>query len=119
MRSLTIVFGTLAVVLVAVGLYGLISFSVALRQREIGVRLALGASPVMVLGMVLRSALLLIGVGVLIGAPASWLASRLLARLVYGLGAGDVMVGVISILLLFLVGAAKLNPVMAIMWSDR
>ena len=124
MRGLTTVLGILAVVLVAVGLYGLMSFSIATRKREIGVRLALGASPALVLGMVLRSALRLIAVGVVIGVPASWLASRLIARLVYGLGAADLIVGAIAIGLLFPVGvaaaaiparrAATLNPVTAI-----
>ena len=124
MRLLTVVFSVLALLLVAVGVYGLMSFSVATRTREIGVRLALGASPQSVLAMVLRSALRLVAFGVIAGVPAAWLASRLVRRLIYGLGPADLVVAAIAVAIVIGVGviaaalparrAARLDPVSAI-----
>jgi len=82
-------FAVLAVLLAAVGLYGLLSYAVSRRNREIGVRMALGAGRSSVLRMVLQDGVRLTLVGVGIGAVASALAARALGRLLYGIGPTD------------------------------
>src|SRR5262249_17307278 len=74
----------IAISLAAVGLYGMLAYSVGRRQREFGVRMALGAAPSTVVAMILREALLLIGVALMIGIPGALGFSRLLRELVYG-----------------------------------
>jgi putative ABC transport system permease protein len=95
-------FGFVAVVLVAVGLYGVLSASVTERSREIGVRLALGAQRRDVLFLILRQGLSLTVVGVSIGLLASWAVTRLLTKLLYGVSATDpfVFAGVALLLVL-------------------
>ena len=94
-------FGFVAVVLVAVGLYGVLSSSVAERTRELGVRLALGAQKRDVLYLILRQGLALTLAGVSIGLLASWAVTRLLTNLLYGVSATDPLVfgGVASLLI--------------------
>jgi putative ABC transport system permease protein len=94
-------FGFVAVVLVAVGLYGVLSASVTERTREIGVRLALGAQRRDVLYLILRQGLALTLAGVSIGLLASWAVTRLLTILLYGVSATDPLVfgGVGSLLI--------------------
>jgi predicted permease len=82
-------FGILAFSLTAVGLYGLISYTVAQRTREMGIRLALGADRISILNMVIRNGMLLACMGVLIGLAAAFLATRLVAGLLYGVGPTD------------------------------
>ena len=94
------VFAFVAVVLVAVGLYGVLSASVTERTREIGVRLALGAQRRDVLYLILRQGLKLTLAGVSLGLLASWAVTRLLTKLLYGVSATDPLVfgGVASFL---------------------
>lgn len=82
-------FAVLALVLAATGIYGVISYAVSLRRREIGVRMALGASPLAVLRMVLRRGLGLIGIGLVAGVGLSWIGSRLMESLVHGVEPQD------------------------------
>ena len=82
-------FGAMALTLAAVGLYGVMAYSVGRRTREIGVRKALGADGRDVLAMVLRQAVALIGAGAVLGLVAGFLSSRLLTDLVYGLEPTD------------------------------
>ena len=89
MRLLTAIFGAIALLLAAIGLYGLMSYSVALRTREIGVRLALGARPSGVMRMIVGSALRMVAIGVIAGLPIAWFASRLITRLVFGVTPSD------------------------------
>jgi putative ABC transport system permease protein len=77
------------VFLAAVGLYGLISYSVTQRTREIGIRMALGAQRRNAMGMVLRQALVLALIGTGIGSIGAVLAARLLSGLVYGVSVRD------------------------------
>jgi predicted permease len=87
--SLSTVFGFLATILAAVGLYGLMAYSVVQRTREIGIRMALGAAQTDVVWMVMRDVLLLVVVGVAVGIPASLGLARIIKSQLYGLSAHD------------------------------
>ena len=96
-----IAFAVAALLLAAVGLYGLISYTVSQRTREIGVRMALGGRSRDVQGMVLREGLVLSGTGLVIGLLAALAAGQLIARYLYGVGATDVRTyAVVSLLLI-------------------
>jgi putative ABC transport system permease protein len=82
-------FGGLAFLLTAVGLYGVISYTVAQRTREMGIRLALGADRNAILGMVVKNGTLLACTGTLIGLAAAFLLTRLMASLLFGVGPTD------------------------------
>ncbi|HXZ18798.1 MAG TPA: FtsX-like permease family protein, partial [Candidatus Acidoferrales bacterium] len=82
-------FGLLALLLAAVGLSGVMGYSVAQRRQEIGLRLALGAQPAEILRMVLRQGLLLAAVGMAIGLGAALALARLATSLLYGVSATD------------------------------
>ena len=87
--SLTGVFGLLAVAVACLGLYGTVSYSVARRTNEIGVRLALGASLAAVRWMVLREAIILIGIGACAGLALAIASLRAVGALLYGLSPRD------------------------------
>jgi predicted permease len=87
--ALTSGFGSLALILASVGIYGVMAYSVAQRTNEIGIRLALGAIPRQVLAMVLREASRLAAAGVAAGVAASLLLSRLVASMLYGIAPHD------------------------------
>jgi len=88
---LTSLFGVLALILASVGLYGVMSYLVARRTAEIGVRMALGATQASVLAMVLRGALWQVLLGVGLGIPAALVAGRLMASQLYGVGSYDAL----------------------------
>jgi putative ABC transport system permease protein len=88
-ESLAGFFGALALLLAALGLYGVTSYAVERRRTEIGIRMALGAAPTTVIRLVLSRVLLLVGAGVLVGAAVSVWASRFVASLLYGLEPHD------------------------------
>jgi predicted permease len=83
------VFGLLALILASVGLYGLLAYLVRGRQREIGVRMALGASRPDILFLVMRQGMVLVCAGVGIGLALSLMISRALARMLFGLNPAD------------------------------
>jgi predicted permease len=87
--SLSAFFGSLALLLACVGLYGVISFTVARRTSEIGIRLALGATRRQVLWSVLNESLTLVAAGIVIGVPATLAMSRLVASRLFGVGPTD------------------------------
>ena len=82
-------FAAFALALALYGVYGVISYTVAYQRQEIGVRMALGATPSIVRRRVLRDTLELAIVGVVLGAIASWIVARLLRSQLFGVGAGD------------------------------
>jgi predicted permease len=86
---LTSAFGLLALALAAVGIYGIMAYSVAQRTNEMGIRLALGATPWQILSMVLREASWLSAAGVAAGAGACLLFSRLVKSMLYGVAPND------------------------------
>ncbi len=86
---LTAIFGALALGLACLGLYGVMSYTVARRTSELGIRLALGASRHAVLWLVMRQTLLVIGAGVVAGLLLSFLAGRALTSLLFGLSPHD------------------------------
>ena len=89
MATLAIAFGILAAILVAVGLYGTVSYSVARRTREFGIRLALGAEPRGLLLAVLREVGALVAAGLAIGLPAGYWLARLTESELYGVSVHD------------------------------
>ena len=89
MATLASSFGILGLALAVVGLYGLLAYTVARRTNEIGIRLALGAMRQQVLWMVMRHALALLSLGIALGIPAAWAASRFVSSMLFGLTATD------------------------------
>jgi len=101
MAQLCSFFGMLAVALACAGIYGLLSYEVTRRTREIGIRMAVGAQRNHVLGMVIRQGLILASAGTVAGCAASLGASRLLKSLLYQVKDGDpVTLLAVSVLLL-------------------
>jgi putative ABC transport system permease protein len=82
-------FGVLALLLAAIGLYGVMAHAVARRVREIGIRMALGARPGEILGLILRETFLMIGLGGVLGLPAAFAVTRLVKSFLYGLTPQD------------------------------
>ena len=82
-------FGSLAVLLAAIGIYGVLSFSIARRTREMGIRLALGAAPRAVFLSVVRGGMTLVGAGAAIGLIGGYATTRSLERFLYGVPASD------------------------------
>jgi putative ABC transport system permease protein len=104
-------FGLLAAVLAMVGLYGLISYVVARRRNEIGVRMALGADRAQIVGMVMRDAGYLLLAGIVLGSVLSLIAGRGISSLLFGLKPYDPLTLLVSIALLSLIAAlASLLP---------
>jgi putative ABC transport system permease protein len=100
LSQLLALFAGTALLLAAIGIYGVISYSVSERSHELGLRMALGARPAQVLGLVLRQAMLLSLLGVLVGVAASFLATPLLRVFLYGVKPHDVLtLSLVSVLL--------------------
>jgi putative ABC transport system permease protein len=120
-------FAGIALLLAMVGLYGVMAYSVTRRTREIGVRIALGASPPAVLSMVLKQALVLLAVGLVLGLGASLAADRFLQSMLFGVSALNPAVLSLSGLLVALTGllaaylpvrrAAKVDPMVALRYE--
>ena len=82
-------FGGLALLLAAIGLYGVTSYSVARRRVELGIRMALGAGPAEIQRLVLGRVVALVAIGIAVGTVLSWWAARFVASLLYGIAPRD------------------------------
>jgi predicted permease len=100
---LSTILGGLAMLLSAIGLYGVVAYAAGCRAKEIGLRMALGASRHRMLWLVLGETFRLAGLGIAVGAPLSVAASRLIAGFLYGLGAADLRVLAASAVMLLAV----------------
>jgi len=98
-------FGVVALILAAIGVYGVVSFSASQRTYEIGLRVALGATRRMVFGLVMGQGLRLVGAGLAAGVAISLIVSRLLKSLLFGVGASDPMTFLAVALLLIATAA--------------
>ncbi len=120
-------FGGLALVLTAIGVYGLLAFSVARRTNEIGIRMALGASRGNVLTMVLAQGLKLIIIGIVVGLTGAFALTRFLESLLFGVRTTDPATFLIGAGLLIGVGAlasyfparraTRVDPMVALRWE--
>jgi len=109
--TLTSLFGALGLTLAAVGLYGVMSYSVEQRTNEIGLRMALGADRGHVVGMVLRSAFWQVGIGLGLGIPLAILAGKLMKDQLFGVSPWDpAMLAAATLLLAFAALVASLVP---------
>jgi predicted permease len=105
------IIGAIAMVLAAIGLYGVIAYSVARRTREIGIRMALGARPSSVLGLVMRQGLTVAAVGLVAGTALAAVAVWLISGVLYGISVGDPVSWSSAVaLLLGVSGLANLIP---------
>ncbi len=104
------VFGILALALASVGLYGVMSYTVGQRTREIGLRMALGARPATVLGLVMGQGMLLVAIGIVLGLAGAFAALRLIASVLYGSTSDFVSFAGASAALLIVAAIASLLP---------
>ena len=117
-------FGFLAALLATVGLYGVISYTVARRTNEIGIRMALGAQRANIVGMILREAALLLAIGLVVGAGLALGASKTAASLLFGIKPHDPVTLALAVATLALVAvaasflpahrASRLDPMVAL-----
>ncbi|RPJ19874.1 MAG: FtsX-like permease family protein [Planctomycetaceae bacterium] len=117
-------FGLLAMLLVCVGLYGLMSYSVARRTQEIGIRMALGARRGQALGMVLKSTVMLVVIGIVVGLPIVLFTTRLVEHFLFGVKPFDPATIALAAASLFLVSviaaylparrASRIDPALAL-----
>jgi ABC-type antimicrobial peptide transport system permease subunit len=124
MAMLSGFFGLLAIILAAVGLYGVLSYFITQRRNEIGIRIALGAGRWQVISLVLRSTAAMLAVGILIGTVLALLAGRTASNMLFGLKAWDAATLVFAVLLLSVIAllaswiparkASRLDPVAAL-----
>ena len=127
MATLSAFFGLLALLLASIGLYGILSYGVASRTREIGIRMALGARSGEVLSLILREAVLLVLVGIVVGLPVVYVSTRFAATLLFGLTPTDPLSLAGAALLLFAVAlvagylparrATKVDPLVALRYE--
>jgi predicted permease len=120
-------FGLLATVLACIGLYGVMAFAVARRTKELGVRLALGAQPAVVIWLVMKEVLLLLAVGLAVGAPAGIALGRVVSTQLYGIEPNDPWIAGTTMLLLAIVAAAagmipahrasRIDPILALRYE--
>jgi predicted permease len=124
MARLSGFFGVLALLLASIGLYGLLSYGVASRRNEIGIRMALGAGTRNVLSLILREAVLLVLIGIAVGIPIALFVGRFAATLLSDLSTNDPVSLVVAAVLLFMVAliagylparrATKIDPLVAL-----
>jgi ABC-type antimicrobial peptide transport system permease subunit len=117
-------FGTLALLLASIGLFGIVSYAVSTREREVGIRMAMGADAGRVMRLMMGGGLQLVAIGVALGLVLSAAAARVLSGVLYGVNATDPMAFVVAPLVLLGVAVAaawvparrvtRISPVRAI-----
>jgi ABC-type antimicrobial peptide transport system permease subunit len=125
--TLLVAFSAIALVLAAIGLYGVVSYAVAQRTREFGLRVALGASPEQVTKLVLRRGLFLAGVGAAIGVVLALAASRVMKAMLFGVSTADPLAFAAAVTVLISVAllaiyiparrATKVDPMVALRYE--
>jgi predicted permease len=125
--QLSTFFGLLAVFLSAIGIYGLMSYVVSRRTNEICIRMALGAERMHVRWLVMREVLILVAIGVAIGAPVALLSSKLLANMLFGLGGNDPLSLLAAVLVMLVIAvlagylparrASRIDPMVALRYE--
>lgn len=113
--SLLVMFGALAMLIAALGLYGLLAQTVSARGREIGIRIALGATWKSVIAMVMSRGMALTATGLVAGAAIAWTVTRAMSALLYGVDAGDPLTftAVIGLLALVSIAACAIPAIRA------
>ncbi|MGH9739407.1 MAG: ABC transporter permease [Candidatus Acidiferrales bacterium] len=125
--TLLTIFAAIALLLAAVGIYGVMAYSVQQRTQEIGIRMTLGASPQKVRGMVVRQGMLLAGIGVVIGVAGGLAITRVMRSLLFGVKPWDPLMFAITAIVLVLVAlvacyvparrASRVNPLVALRYE--
>jgi predicted permease len=120
-------FGLLATLLASVGLYGVMAFAVARRTKEMGVRMALGARRGSVVWLVMKEVLLLLSLGLAIGAPAAMALGKYISTQLYGIQPHDPRLAVMTLVVLFVVActagliparrASRIDPILALRYE--
>ena len=120
-------FGVLATLLATIGLYGVMAFVVVRRRKELGIRLALGAQPSTVTGLVMREVLALLAIGLAVGVPIALGLGRYVSAQLYGVRAHDPAIAIATVALLSLVSvaagfiparrASRIDPLLALRYE--
>jgi putative ABC transport system permease protein len=118
------IFAGIALLLTAIGIYGVMAYSVSQRTNEIGIRIALGAAQSSIFKLIVGQAMMLVGISLVIGLVGAFAATRLLSTLLYGIGAWDpltfggivVLISVVAFIAAWLPArrASKVNPIIAL-----
>ena len=122
--GLSSLFAGLALVLAGIGLFGLTSYAVTRRTREIGIRIAVGAQQGTILGLILRESVVLSALGVMVGVPCAIAATRLIGHMPFGVAPGDPLTFAAAATILLAIGtlagywparrATKIDPMAAL-----
>ncbi len=106
LASVASLFGGLALLLAALGLYGIVSYAVVQRKQELGIRMALGAAPKEILGLMLGASIKVVGLGMVVGILAAAFGTHLARALLFGLGPNDPMTFIAASIVLVSVSLA-------------